>query len=76
MGIYQYTDSIVDNDSDDNLVQIYLRTSLNYRIYSREPYGLLEYLGDLGGLFDFLFMIGFIMIGASVDSSFTRNLLN
>ena len=30
--------------------------------FSREPYSLLEYFGDIGGLLDFLFLIGMALI--------------
>ena len=41
---------------DSEFVQIYFRADSNSKLYKREDYQLLEYLGDLGGLLDFVIL--------------------
>ena len=42
---------------------IYIRASDESRLYTREGYDLLSYLGDLGGLFDVLTVFGSTLTG-------------
>lgn len=39
-------------------LKIYFRADSEKRIYKREGYDLLGYLGDLGGFIDVLFVVG------------------
>ena len=41
---------------DIEYIKIYLRADSNSKLYKREDYQLLEYLGDLGGLLDFVIL--------------------
>ena len=42
---------------DIEYIKIYLRADSNSKLYKREDYQLLEYLGDLGGLLDFVILL-------------------
>ena len=41
---------------DSEFVKIYFRADSNSKLYKREDYQLLDYLGDLGGLLDFVIL--------------------
>ena len=44
--------------------------------YKREGYDLLTYLGDLGGLFDIVFILGSIITTFLTSKLFTANLIS
>ena len=44
--------------SEREYVAFYFRADSEKHFYQREIYDVLSYLGDLGGLFDILFIIG------------------
>ena len=54
---------------------IYFRTSSKRRIYSIEPYNILELLGDMGGLLDIIYAFGILCTTSIVYKQFTRSLL-
>ena len=59
MRYYKY-DEKADPDealSEKAYYKIYLRADTTSRHYRRETYSLLEYLGDLGGLIDIIFIM-------------------
>ena len=43
---------------DRYYVQVYLRQSEFIKIYKREEYDMLSYLGDMGGLLDIIIFVG------------------
>jgi len=45
------------------VVAIYIRLDSGYNIYRRKVYSVLELLGDLGGLYRSLLMIGVVFVG-------------
>lgn len=47
--------------SEKEFVRIYLRAADSSLFYKREKYDLLDYLGDLGGLKEIVFFIGFLI---------------
>ena len=64
-------EEIADPDealSEKAFYKIYLRADTTSRHYRRETYSLLEYLGDLGGLIDIIF----IMTAAFVSTILER----
>ena len=51
-------------------IAIYFRAENSKNFYTREGYDLLTFLGDLGGLFDVIFLVG-----ASMTSVFAGNMM-
>ena len=70
MRFYKYEEKTDPTEpvSDKTFYRIYLRADTTSRHYRRETYSLLEYLGDLGGLIDIIF----IMTGAFVTTIIER----
>ena len=70
MRFYKYEEKVDSNEpvGDKTFYKIYLRADTTSRHYRRETYSLLEYLGDLGGLIDIIF----IMTAAFVTSIIER----
>jgi hypothetical protein len=50
-------------DKDGVLVAIYIRTDKVYNSYTRQVYGILAWLGDVGGLNEALLSIGAMFVG-------------
>ena len=50
-------------------ISIYLRQDEMQKIYKREEYDLLTYLGDMGGLLDII-----LVVGAAISSSVVSRL--
>lgn len=50
-------------NSDGILVAIYIRTDKVYNSYTRQVYGILAWLGDVGGLNEALLSIGAMFVG-------------
>lgn len=48
---------------DKEYLKIYLRANNEERLYKRESYDMLTYLGDLGGLADILRIVGVSLTG-------------
>ena len=61
---------------DREYFALYLRTGVEKRHYSQEKYSFLEYLGDLGGLFDVLFLFGLGVTGFLSSKIFVAALIN
>ena len=57
-------------------MNIYLRAFGTQKIYAREDYELLQYLGDLGGLLDFVLVAGWAMSHAFVRRLFHAALIS
>lgn len=42
---------------------LYLRYDNKYEIYERKVYSVLELLGDIGGLLEAIYVMGYILVG-------------
>jgi len=66
--------------SETTYAKFVLRASSRTRTYSRFGYGLLDYLGDLGGLFDIAVLMGAMMTGFFTEklwiASMTKKVYN
>lgn len=49
-------------DYDNDVIAMYLRFDVNYSMYIREVYSILEFLGDVGGLEQALFILGMFSV--------------
>ena len=56
--------------ADRTYLSLYLRADEQTRLYKREEYGVLTYFGDLGGLLDFV-----LVVGSTFSSFFVSRLL-
>ena len=54
---------------------VYFRADSSARLYRRSTYSLLEYLGDLGGLIDIIFILGSLIIAALIERQFNAALV-
>ena len=54
---------------------IYFRMASKRRVYSLEPYKILDLLGDMGGLLDIIFAFGVLITIGYVKRAFARSLL-
>jgi len=72
-GDFMYYERVLDYEGqplrDQTLTAFYLQSDSMHRIYSRSTYGVTDYLGDLGGLFDIL-----MLFGVSLTSFITHKL--
>lgn len=55
---------------------LYLRAAIKRRIHSKDPYKILDLLGDMGGLLDIVNAFGIIITTQIVKEAFNRSLLN
>ena len=56
--------------SDNELYTMYLRASPSTRTYSRISYTMLNYLGDLGGLIDIVWILGGVITAILIRNKF------
>ena len=71
--------SVIDSStplSERAYVEIVLQASDITRIYKRDGYDVLTYLGDLGGLLDVLLVLGQILTSAIASKLFTAALIS
>ena len=61
--------------ADRKYLKIYFRQAAEARVYKREEYDLLTYFGDLGGLLDFVAMIGWALSTIFVTRLFAAALI-
>ena len=61
--------------SDKTFYKIYLRADATSRHYRRETYSLLEYLGDLGGLIDIIFIMTGAFVATIIERQFNAAIL-
>ena len=54
---------------------MYFRTAPTKRVYSKDPYKVLNLLGDMGGLLDIIFAFGVLITIGYVKRAFARSLL-
>ena len=55
--------------------KVYLRADSMSREYRRETYSLLEYLGDLGGLIDIIFILIAALVNTIIERQFNAAIL-
>ena len=55
---------------------VYFRVASKRRIYSLEPYKILDLLGDMGGLLDIINAFGILITASIVKEAFNRSLLS
>ncbi len=67
---YEEKPSPGESVADKEFYKIYLRADTTSRHYRRETYSLLEYLGDLGGLIDIIFIMCAAFVGTIIDRQF------
>ena len=68
-----YDDNL--NSEDDPLIEIFIRYDPKYDLYERKIYSLLELLGDIGGLWQSLFIIGYVAVNFIAYRIFVASLL-
>ena len=61
---------------DREYFALYFRAAAEKRLYVQEKYDLLSYLGDLGGLFDILYMIGLALTSFYSSKLFIAAIIN
>ena len=74
----QYTQRHIPEDTlpeGSEYIQIFFRADSNSKLYKREDYQLLEYLGDLGGLLDFVIILCWAMSHVFVKRLFHAALI-
>ncbi|TNV83870.1 hypothetical protein FGO68_gene6300 [Halteria grandinella] len=71
--IRTYDDTV--DDSEGLLITVFLRYDNKYFSYNRQVYSILEYLGDIGGLQQMLYLIGLMLISYFTRRLFVSNLL-
>ena len=74
MNNYYYNDNKY-NASNGILSTIRIRLDSEYEVYSRKVYGLLDLLGDSGGLREGLYNIGLICVGFVCQSIFRIHIM-
>ena len=62
--------------ADREYINIFIRAGMESNFYKREGYDLLTYLGDLGGLFDIVYIVGSIITGLLTSKIFTATLIS
>ena len=55
---------------------VYFRAASKRNLYSLDPYKILDLLGDLGGLLDFVRVVGWILTASVVKKAFDISLLS
>jgi hypothetical protein len=60
---------------DDPLVEIFLRYDPKFEVYERKIYSFLELLGDIGGLWQSLFIIGYVSVNFIAYRIFVASIL-
>ena len=61
---------------DREYIKIYFRAESAKRVYQRQGYDILAYLGDLGGLLDFLFVVGKVITSIFTSKLFIAALIS
>ena len=52
---------------EQKYLSVYLRADNHSRNHRRQTYRLIEYLGDIGGLIEFIKVVGMFMVGFIID---------
>lgn len=73
---FQAYDPWLDSDSvERSESSVYFRQATSYREYGSDPYNILDFLGDLGGLLDIILVFGLLLTFSHVKNAFVRSLL-
>lgn len=66
-----------DSNNDDNgmLVEVFVRLDSKYELYERQIYSFLQLLGDVGGLWQSLFLFGFLFVNFFSNRLFVSSIL-
>ncbi|CDW89821.1 UNKNOWN [Stylonychia lemnae] len=64
------------SDLEGYIAAVYMRFDNKYDRYSRKIYSILEFLGDIGGLYRSLFTIGFLIVGQIASHLFFSDLMH
>ncbi|CDW87806.1 UNKNOWN [Stylonychia lemnae] len=64
------------SDSEGYIAVVYIRFDMKYDLYSRKIYSLLEYLGDMGGLYRSLLSVGLIIVGQIIRRMFFSDIMH
>lgn len=70
--IRQYDNAI---STDGKLISLYLRYDKEYFIYNRQVYALLQYLGDVGGLQQMIYLAGLMIVSYFRQRLFDSSLM-
>lgn len=62
-------------DSNPFMVAVYIRYDPRYTVYSRQVYSILMMLGDIGGLQQSLYYIGFVIVAFFAKRMFVSSIL-
>ena len=60
---------------DRRYISIYLRADNKLRIYKREVQTIMDFLGDIGGIIEIVFTIGFLTTAAFVTRSMNAEMI-
>ena len=71
--IREYDDNYTEDDG--YLDAVYIRFDNSYDIYERTTYSLLDWLGDIGGLSEALFFIGFFFVSGISEKLMISSIL-
>lgn len=63
------------SDDDGYVTALFWRFDKAYDVYERKIYGILDLLGDIGGLAESLHVIGFLIVFMIADISFKSSML-
>ncbi|CDW82837.1 UNKNOWN [Stylonychia lemnae] len=64
------------SDSEGYIAVVYMRFDMKYDLYNRKIYSLLEYLGDMGGLYRSMISIGFVIVGQIIKRMFFSDIMH
>ena len=78
MGDYRYSSKIITDQSQESrtYVKMYFRADSKSRYYKRWTDTLLEFIGDLGGLKEFILGIGFLLTYPFMKHKLFADLVN
>jgi hypothetical protein len=57
------------------VITVYVRMDPKYFVYNRKVYSILEALGDVGGLYQMLFLIGLLIVSFFSKRLFVSSIL-
>ena len=63
------------SEGPETYSNVYFRVASKRRIYSLDPYKILDLLGDMGGLLDIINAFGVLITVSIVKNAFNRSLL-
>ena len=69
-------ESVLIEDDDLQIISVYVRFDSNYDDYSRRVYSFGDLLGQTGGLYSAIFIIGAVLVGIFQNRLFISSVLN